>query len=100
MVEKSKSIDADTLMMAALEAGADDMQEGEDAFEILTDPASFSEVREKLEKQGYAFASAEVEMLPQNTVETNPELEEKLNRLLDMLEDNEDVQNVYHNADM
>jgi transcriptional/translational regulatory protein YebC/TACO1 len=69
-------------------------------FEIVTDPAVFSEVRENLEKAGYSFVSAEIEMLPQNTVAANEELVEKINRLLDMLEDNDDVQNVYHNADM
>lgn len=98
IIEKAKNIDADTLMMAALEAGADDMSESDDVFEITTDPAAFSEVRENLEKAGYAFISAEVEMIPQNTVNANAENEEKINKLLDMLDDNEDVQNVYHNA--
>jgi YebC/PmpR family DNA-binding regulatory protein len=100
IIEKTKKIDADSLMMAALEAGADDISESEDVFEIVTDPAVFSEVRENLEKAGYSFVSAEIEMLPQNTVAANEELVEKINRLLDMLEDNDDVQNVYHNADM
>jgi YebC/PmpR family DNA-binding regulatory protein len=98
VVEKTAKINADDLMMAALDAGADDISETEEVFEVMTDPASYSAVREELEKQGYSFLSTEVEMIPQNTVEVNAETREKIDRLLDMLEDNDDVQNVYNNA--
>ncbi len=100
VIEKTKAVDADALMMAALDAGADDISEGEDVYEVITEPTVFSAVRENLEKAGYAFVSAEIEMVPLNTVEADEELQEKINRLLDMLEDNDDVQNVYHNADI
>lgn len=98
VVEKAEGIDGDALMMDAIEAGADDVEENEDAFEITTDAASFSGVYEQLEKCGYAFALAELQLVPENTVELPEEKEESVQKLLDMLEDNDDVQNVYHNA--
>lgn len=99
VIEKSDKIDADELMMAALDAGADDIQESEEVFEVTTEPAAFSAVREGLEKAGYSFLSAEVELIPKNTVSVDEETKEKVNRLLDMLEDNDDVQNVYNNSE-
>lgn len=92
--------DPDELMMLALEAGAEDFAPQEDSYEILTDPDSFSEVREKLEAAGIPMADAEVTMIPQNRVTlTNEEDIKKMNRLLDLLEAEDDVQNVYHSWD-
>ena len=93
-------MDADDLMMLALDAGAEDFAEEEDSFEILTDPDEFSVVREALEKEGIVMASAEVTMIPQNYVTLTDENDIKyLNKTLDLLDDDDDVQNVYHNWD-
>ncbi|MBQ9832890.1 MAG: YebC/PmpR family DNA-binding transcriptional regulator [Clostridia bacterium] len=100
VIEKSASIDEDELMMAALDAGADDFEAMDDAYEISTSVSAFSEVRETLEAAGYTFMTAEVSMIPQNTVEADEELAEKLERMLEKFDDNDDVQEVYHNADM
>ena len=93
-------MDADDLMMIALDAGAEDFAEEEDSFEVLTDPDDFSVVREALEKEGIPMASAEVTMSPQNYVALTDENDIKyLNKTLDLLDDDDDVQNVYHNWD-
>ena len=93
-------MDADDLMMIALDAGAEDFAEEEDSFEVLTDPDDFSVVREALEKEGIPMASAEVTMIPQNYVALTDENDVKyLNKTLDLLDDDDDVQNVYHNWD-
>lgn len=90
--------DEDEMMEMALEAGADDILSGDEAFEIYTDPDAFSEVREALEAQGIEFLQADVELVPTNTITLDkPEDREKMRKLLDALEDNDDVQNVYHN---
>jgi YebC/PmpR family DNA-binding regulatory protein len=98
VIERNDSLDEDELMMTAIEAGAEDVSEEPEAFEIYTSPADFSTVRDALEKAGYTFASAEVEMIPQNTVELDMEQSAVVMKLIDMMEDNDDVQNVYHNA--
>ena len=91
-------LEEDTVMMDALEAGADVFLNGKDTFEIYTDPDAFPQVCEALEKKGYVFASAGVEMVPQNYVKLTDEGDLKnMEKLIDMLEDNDDVQNVYHN---
>ena len=101
VVEKQPGMDEDEMMMMALEAGAEDVRDEEDVFEILTDPNEFSKVREALEKQGLTFLSAEVQKIPQNTVAVNdPETVEKIQKMLDLLEESDDVQNVYHNAEL
>ncbi len=93
-------MDADDLMMMALDAGAEDFSEEEDSFEILTSPEDFSEVRQALENEGIAMASAEVTMIPQNYVELTDETALKqLNRTLDLLDEDDDVQAVYTNLD-
>ena len=93
-------MDADDLMMTALDAGAEDFSEEEDSFEILTSPEDFSAVREALETQGIPMAEAEIKMIPQNYVALSDENDIKfLNRTLDLLDDDEDVQAVYHNWD-
>ena len=101
VVEKQPGMDEDEMMMMALDAGAEDVRDEEDVFEILTDPNSFSKVREELEKQGLTFLSAEVQKIPQNTVAvTDPETIDKIQKMLDLLEESDDVQNVYHNAEL
>ena len=101
VVERTPGMDEDEMMMTALDAGAEDMKVEDDVFEIYTSPADFSAVREELEKQGLSFLSAEVNKIPQNTVAiTDPDTLKDVQKLLDMLEDNDDVQNVYHNAEL
>ena len=93
-------MDEEELMMVALDAGAEDFSEEEDCFEITTDPDDFSQVREELEKQGIPMASAEVTMIPQTYVELKDEQDLKMmNRILDLLDEDDDVQAVYHNWD-
>ena len=93
-------MDADDLMMMALDAGAEDFSEEEDSFEILTNPDDFSAVREALEKEGVPMAEAEITMIPQNYVSLSDENDIKyLNRTLDLLDEDDDVQAVYHNCD-
>lgn len=91
-------LDADDLMMLALDAGADDLAEEEDSFEILTAPDQFEAVRKALEDQGVAMVSAEVSMIPQNYVTLTDEADiTNIGRILDMLDEDDDVQEVYHN---
>ena len=90
--------DADELMMTAVDAGAADFAEEEDSFEITTTPEDFSAVREALEAAGIPMASAEVTMIPQTWVELTDENDiKKMNRILDLLDVDDDVQAVYHN---
>ncbi len=93
-------LDADELMMMALDAGAEDIIEEDDSFEVITAPNDFSVVREALEKEGIKMAEAEVTMIPQNYVElTDEDSIKKINIILDRLDEDEDVQKVYHNWD-
>ena len=101
VVEREPGSDEDEMMMTALDAGAEDVKVEDEVYEILTAPNDFSTVRENLEKQGFTFLSAEVQKIPQNTVEvTDPDTIIKIQKMLDLLEENDDVQNVYHNADL
>ncbi len=92
--------DADELMMTALDAGAEDFSEEEDSYEITTAPDDFGTVRENLEAAGIPMASAEVTMIPQtwNSLSSEEDVK-KMNRILDLLDEDDDVQNVYHNWD-
>ena len=93
-------MEPDDLMMIALDAGADDFVEEEDSFEILTDPDAFTQVVEALEAQKISIVSAEVTMIPQNYVTLDDETAiRNLNKTLDLLEEDDDVQAVYHNWD-
>ena len=93
-------MDADELMMMALDAGADDFAEEEDSFEVLTDPDAFAEVESALKEAGIVMASAEVTMIPQNYVTLTDETAVKnLQKTLDLLDEDDDVQAVYHNWD-
>ncbi len=98
VVENDGDVDEETLMMDALDCGAEDFSADEDVFEITTDPAAFSEVRNALESKGYAFVEASVSMIPQNYVTLTEEKPlEQIEKLLDALDDNDDVMEVYHN---
>ncbi len=101
VVDKEEcDIDADELMMLALDAGAEDFSEEEDSYEIFTSPEDFSEVREKLEKKNIPMVDAEITMIPQNYVDLSSEEDiKKMNRILDLLDADDDVQNVYHSWD-
>ena len=93
-------MDADDLMMLALDAGADDFNEEEDCFEVTTAPEDFDAVSEALTNEGITFASAEVTMIPQTVVELTTEDDiKKMRRILNLLDEEDDVQNVYHNWD-
>ena len=93
-------MDADDLMMLALDAGAEDFSEEEDSFEIITDPDEFSKVRQALEDEGIVMASADITMIPQNYVAvTDENILKQLNRTLDLLDEDDDVQAVYTNLD-
>lgn len=92
--------DEDDIMMQALDAGADDVLFEDGAAEIYTAPANFSEVRENIEKLSLNIASAEIDFVPANYVKPDAGCEGKILKLLDMLEDLDDVQNVYHNAEL
>ena len=93
-------MDADELMMLALDAGAEDFAEEEDSYEVITDPDDFSQVREALEKANIEMLEADVTMIPQTWVELKDEEDiKRMNRLLDLLDADDDVQAVYHNWD-
>lgn len=98
VIEKSSKVNEDELMMLALDSGAEDFSASEDGYEIITDPETFSEVNDALLAAGYQPISAEVTQIPQTTTDlTDADNIKAMNRLLDMLEDDDDVQNVYHN---
>jgi transcriptional/translational regulatory protein YebC/TACO1 len=89
---------ADDFMMMALDAGAEDFSEEEDSYEIITSPEDFSAVREALEKEGVPMISAEVTMIPQNYVSVTAEDDvKKIQRILDLLDEDDDVEAVYTN---
>lgn len=90
----------DELMLLALDAGAEDFEALDDVYEITTSPDEFSAVREALEAQGLEFLSAEVEMVPQNTVTLDKDEDiQSMEKMIELLEDNDDVQNIWHNWD-
>ena len=97
-IEKTAGMDDDEMMMVALDAGADDFSEEDGVYEILTTPDNFASVRDNLENQGYSFIRSEIDRIPNMTVDLDDAAIEKITRMLDMFEDNDDVQNVYHNA--
>ena len=99
-IEKTAGMDDDEMMMVALDAGADDFVEEDGVYEILTTPESFASVRDNLENQGYSFIRSEIDRIPNMTVDLDDASVEKITRMLDMFEDNDDVQNVYHNANL
>ena len=98
---EENEISADDLMLLALDAGAEDFNEEEEGFEILTNPQELSKVREALEQEKVPMAQAEVVMIPQTYVELTDEQDLKdMQKILDLLEEDDDVQEVYHNLKM
>lgn len=100
VIERTPKLSEDEIIEAALEAGADDVISEDDAFEVYTDPSAFSAVREFLENKKYEFLSAEIDFIPQSKVKLEGENLEKFLKMIECFEDLDDVQNVYHNADL
>ncbi|MDL2257635.1 YebC/PmpR family DNA-binding transcriptional regulator [Eubacteriales bacterium OttesenSCG-928-K08] len=101
LIERDADMDEDEIMLAALDAGAADFVPQDDVFEVYTEPTDFSAVREKLEQAGLTFLSAQIDMIPQNSVTvSDPEAIKKVEKFLDLLDDNDDVQDVFHNGDI
>lgn len=99
IIEKSDNIDEDELMMEALDAGAEDFSVEDEIYEVTTAPEDFSVVREALEAKGLEFASAEVSMIPSTTTKIEGDDVTKFLKLIDKLDDDEDVQDYWHNAE-
>jgi YebC/PmpR family DNA-binding regulatory protein len=100
-IERTDDIDEDELTMLAIDLGAEDFNSQEEGFEVITSVDNFNDVKEGLSKEGYTFAMAELTQIPQNTIKLTEEEDIKnMEKLIDMLEDNDDVQEVYHNWDM
>lgn len=97
---KSDAISEDELMELALDAGAEDVKNEGEVFEVITQPMMFHKVKEAIEAKGIPPEAAEITYLPQNTVPVDPEKAESLTKLIDALEDNDDVQSVSHNAEL
>ena len=98
VIEREKAgMDEEELMMIALDAGAEDFEASEEIYEVTTDPADFSDVSEKLEEAGLEFLEAEVQMIPTTTVSLDEKGQEKMERLIERLEELDDVANIYHN---
>jgi YebC/PmpR family DNA-binding regulatory protein len=97
---EEKELDEDSVMMVALDAGAEDFEATEESFEIKTAPEDFEAVRTALEEAGYELETAEISMIPQNTVKVTGDDAVKMMKLMDMLESNDDVQDVYANFDI
>jgi len=97
-IERNDEINEDDLTMLAIEAGAEDFISGDQGFEIITEPNDFASIKDELLKEGYEFIAAEITYIPQNMVSLTDESDIKnMEKLVDMLEDSDDVQEVYHN---
>ena len=98
IIEKSSTnMEEEELMMLAIESGAEDFEASEEIYEITTEPADFSDVREKLEEAGLNFIEAGIQMVPTTTVSLDEKGQEKMERLIEKLEDLDDVSEIYHN---
>ena len=98
VISNDGSLDEEAVMMDALDFGADDFAAEDDIFEISTDPEAFAAVRDGLEGKGYKFETCEIQMIPQNYISLTDEHDIlMMEKLIDSLEDNDDVQNIYHN---
>jgi len=100
IVFDKKAVGEDELMEAALEAGADDVRDQETEWEVITDPQAFEAVKKVVEQKGWKYLEARVGMIPQNTVKLEAGKAEQMLKLMERLEDNDDVQNVYANFDI
>ncbi|MGP1410555.1 MAG: YebC/PmpR family DNA-binding transcriptional regulator [Peptoanaerobacter stomatis] len=98
IIEKNDSINEDEIMEVSLEANAQDFVTEEDCYVIYTDVADFLEVKTALESKNYEFVSADVKLIPANYTTIDESNEKMMERLLDSLEDDDDIQNVFHNA--
>ena len=94
------ALDEDTMMEYCLEAEADDYSVEDDVYEVYTAPENFSNVRKYFEDKGVTFLEAAVKMVPQNYITLDADKLETFNKMLDKLEELDDVQDVYHNVDM
>jgi YebC/PmpR family DNA-binding regulatory protein len=101
IIDREEGMDEEEVMLQAIEAGAEDFTIEEEYFEITTSPEDFITVRDELKEAGYKFSTAELSYIPQNyqKLESKEDIK-NMNKLIDLLEDNDDVQNVYHNWDM
>ena len=93
-------VDEDTMLMSVLEAGGEELQTSDEVFEIYTDPADFDAVSEALKAEGYVLAEAEVTMVPQTLSSIAADKETQFRTMLEKLEDDDDVSEVFHNADL
>ena len=100
VIERTPDLTEDTVMEYVLDAGADDVITEDDAFEIHTSVQNFSSVRKYLEEKGLNFFEAEIRMVPQNVITLSGDELNKFKKLIDALEDLDDVQDVYHNVDL
>lgn len=93
-------VDEDTMLMSALDAGAEDIETSDEVFEIYSDPKDFAKVRNALQEEGYKFEEAQLTYVPQNTLEIDEETQKTIEKLIEVLEDDDDVNEVYHNAEL
>ena len=100
VVERTPDLDEDTVTEYAIEAGAEDVVTQDDVFEIYTDVPSFSEARKMLEEKGLTFLQAEISMIPQSKITLDPDKLETYRKMIDKLDENDDVQDIYHNVDL
>jgi transcriptional/translational regulatory protein YebC/TACO1 len=100
IVIEKKTVGEDALMEVAIEAGADDVRDQETEWEVITDPQAFDAVKTAIEKKGWKTLEARVGLIPQNTIRLEAGKAEQMLKLMDRLEDNDDVQNVYANFDI
>jgi YebC/PmpR family DNA-binding regulatory protein len=100
IVFDKKAVDEDSLMETALEAGADDVRDQESEWEVITDPSTFEAVKKAIDQKGWKYLDSRVGLIPQNTVKLEGGKAEQMMKLMERLEDNDDVQNVYANFDI
>ncbi|MBR3803844.1 MAG: YebC/PmpR family DNA-binding transcriptional regulator [Clostridia bacterium] len=100
VIERTVELDEDTVMEMALDAGADDVITEDDAYEVRTAPSNFSAVRKYFEEKGITLLEADIMMIPNDKITLNDEQLISFNKMLDAFEDNDDVQNVYHNVEL
>ncbi len=98
IIEKNSATDVDMVMMDSLDCGADDVVENDDVIEIYTKPETLSQVKSLMEAKGYALLSSEVALLPDNYIDLDSSKLEQFQKMLDALNDLDDVQEVYHNV--
>ena len=100
VIERTPELDEDTLTEYAIDAGAEDVVTQEDVFEVYTEVPAFSEARKCLEEKGLTFLQAEITMIPQSKIVLPDDKLETFRKMLDKLEENDDVQDIYHNVEL